>query len=125
MRPINRITAAQYKARRVKAPKYRNKKCEYDGHKFDSIKERDRYAFLKCLEDRGVIGNLQLQVPFTIQPSFKHNGKTIRAIKYVADFTYYDRDGKLHIEDTKGYRTKEYQLKKKLLLFQGLEIEEV
>lgn len=125
MRPINRITAAQYKARRKRPPKYKNVKCEAYGHKFDSLKERDRYLYLRGRAISGEIRDLQLQVPFTIQPSFKHKGKTIRAIKYVADFTYYDSDDKLHIEDTKGFRTKEYELKKKIMLFQGLEIEEI
>lgn len=121
-----RMSLAQYKkACASKQPKYKNRKCQYNGHSFPSIKERDRYIYLLGREKRGEIRDLQLQVPFIVQPSFKHNGKTIRAIKYVADFTYIDSDGKLHIEDTKGFRTKEYQLKYKLMLFQGLEIEEV
>lgn len=62
---------------------------------------------------------------FELQPSFKHNGKTIRAITYVADFTYYDKAGKYHIVDTKGVKTDVYLLKKKMMQFKGYDIEEV
>ena len=67
-------------------------------------------------------------MPFELQPSFEHpeTGKTIRAIKYIADFTYIDvKTGRRHIEDTKGFHTKEYELKKKLMLYKGWVIEEV
>ena len=60
-----------------------------------------------------MIKDLQLQVKFELQPAFEKNGIKYRAINYIADFTYM-QDGKLIVEDTKGYRTKEYQLKKKL-----------
>ena len=77
------------------------------------------------LEAQGAISDLQRQVRFTLQPSFKHQGKTIRAITYVADFTYVDSDGKFHIVDTKGVKTDVYLLKKKIMQFQGHDIEEV
>lgn len=105
--------------------KYHAKKSEVDGITFDSQKEAHRYRELKLLERAGEIFSLELQTPYELQPSFKHNGKTIRAIKYVADFTYKDKDGKIHIEDTKGVKTKEYLIKKKMMLYQGHEIEEV
>ena len=110
--------------------KYRNQKIVVDGIMFDSKKEAKRYQFLKALERAGEIKNLKTQVPFELQPAFRYDGKGIRAIKYIADFTYYARnkDGRfiLVVEDTKGYRTKEYELKKKLFLFtQGFPITEV
>lgn len=107
-----------------KQTKYRNDPCEYNGIRFPSKKEMNRFRQLSLLERAGEISDLKLQVPFELQPSFKHNGKTIRAIKYVADFTYLDKDGKIHIEDTKGFRTREYELKKKMMLYKGWEIEE-
>lgn len=77
-------------------------------------------------EKEGRIRDLQCQVPFELQPSFKDgSGKTIRAIKYVADFTYYDKTDTLHIVDTKGVRTDVYKLKKKMMQYRGYEIEEV
>lgn len=105
--------------------KYGNQKVFYDGHWFDSKRERNYYIKLKMLEDNGDIEDLQLQVKYELQPSFKINGKTIRKIEYVADFTY-KQDGMLHIIDTKGFRTEVYKLKKKLFEYKyGLEIEEV
>lgn len=104
--------------------KYRNKRTEYDGIKFDSIKEKNYYIKLKLLEKSGKIKDLKLQVKFELQPSFKFKGKTIRAINYVADFTYYE-ENRLVIVDTKGYRTKEYLLKKKMMNYRGYDIEEI
>ena len=80
------------------------------------------YIYLENLEAQGAISELKRQVRFELQPSFKHNGKTIRAITYVADFTFKDRDGKFHIVDTKGIKTDVYLLKKKILHIQ-LEME--
>jgi len=95
--------------------KYHNKKMIIDGNKFDSIKEAKRYQELKILEKAKEITELRLQVKFELQPSFKKNNKTIRKIEYIADFTYYDNKSQQYIvEDTKGYRTDVYKLKKKL-----------
>lgn len=107
-----------------KQSKYKNKKVIYNGIKFDSKKERNYYIKLKLLEEKGIISNLKLQVKFELQPSFKFNGKTIRSINYIADFTYI-QDNKLHIVDTKGVRTEVYRIKKKMMQYKGYEIEEV
>lgn len=111
-----RISESQYRqfiGNYTKQNKYHNKKVEYDGIKFDSTKEKNRYIGLKQLERLGVIQNLQRQVKYELQPSFKLNGKTIRSITYIADFVYI-QDGVEIIEDVKGMRTKEYLLKKKM-----------
>lgn len=105
--------------------KYGNHKCTYKGIRFDSKKECQYFIYLEALEAQGMISDLKRQVRFTLQPSFKHQGKTIRAITYVADFTYVDSDGKYHIIDTKGVKTDVYLLKKKIMQFQGHDIEEV
>lgn len=105
--------------------KYKNKKITFKGIKFDSIKERDYYTILKNYENIGRIKDLKLQVPFELIPSYKINNKTIRGIKYIADFTYI-QDNKLHIVDVKGYRTEVYKLKKKLFEYKyKIEIEEI
>jgi len=105
--------------------KYHNKKCEYKGLKFDSLKERNHYIVLEHLEKTGQIKDLRRQVKFLLQPSFKLNGKTIRAINYIADFTYL-KDGILVVVDTKGFRTKDYLLKKKMFQYKyGMDIVEV
>ena len=95
--------------------KYGNKKVKVDNIIFDSKKEARRYAELKMLIRCGEIDNLILQPQFELIPSFRKNGKTYRKTVYKADFSYYDRQKqKTIIEDTKGYRTELYRLKKKL-----------
>lgn len=105
--------------------KYGNQQREYNGIAFDSKAEMLRYIQLKNMEDSGEIFNLRMQVPYILQPSFKYNGHMIRAIKYVADFVYYDKTGIQHVEDVKGVETKEYMIKRKMMLsVHGICIEE-
>ncbi len=104
--------------------KYHNKKCFYKGMTFDSKKERDYYVILEMMLKNKQITDLKTQVKFELQPSFKFNGKTIRSINYIADFTYV-KDEKLIIVDTKGYRTEVYKLKKKMMQYKGYDIEEI
>ena len=94
-----------------KKSKYGAKKCEYEGIKFDSQKERDRYIELKLLEKGGAIRDLQLQVPFVLQDGFEFNGKKILPIKYIADFTYW-ANGELVIEDVKRRKNRCLRVKK-------------
>lgn len=106
--------------------KYYNKKVIIDGIKFDSQKEGNYYLKLKMLKKTGKIKDLKLQFPFVLIETFKLNDKTYRKMKYIADFVYYDDKDKLHVVDTKGFRTKEYELKKKLMAWKyGIEIEEI
>ena len=96
--------------------KYSNKKVLIDGIIFDSKKEANRYTELKILENAGEIINLELQPVYVLQESFKYKGKNIRAIKYIGDFEYVDaKTGKTVLEDTKGFKTKDYLIKVKLL----------
>ena len=104
--------------------KYHNKKCIYKDMTFDSKKERDYYIVLEMMLKNNQITDLKTQVKFELQPSFKFNGKTIRSINYIADFTYV-KNGKLIIVDTKGYRTEVYKLKKKMMQYKGYNIEEI
>jgi len=76
------------------------------------------------------IRDLQLQVPFELIPAQRdETGKVVeRAVRYIADFCYYDRVGNLVVEDAKseGTRTELYKCKKKMLrYFKGIEIKEV
>lgn len=82
------------------------------GYIFDSKAEFYRWCELRILEKAGKISGLSRQVSFELIP--KQEGE--RAVHYVADFTYYE-DGKFVVEDTKGYKTDVYRLKKKLLLW--------
>ena len=108
--------------------KYRNEKVTVDGINFDSKLEARRYYELKLLERAKEIKNLRRQVEFELQPSYIKNNKTIRAINYVADFVYYDSiQRRTIIEDTKGFKTDIYKLKKKIFEYKypDLEIKEV
>lgn len=106
--------------------KYGNKKTEVDGLVFDSSKEANRWAELKLMQTAGVISKLERQVPFELIPSQKRFGKVVeRPVKYVADFVY-EQDGETIVEDTKGMKTKEYIIKRKLMLWEfGIMIKEV
>lgn len=109
--------------------KYKNQKIIVDGIKFDSKKEAKRYTELKILEKAKIIKELELQKVFEIQPKYtNNNGEKIREITYKADFFYYDNEKEQYIvEDTKGYRTEVYKLKKKLFeyVYPNLTIKEI
>ncbi len=126
---MEHISLEEYKQLQQKGnSKYKNKKIELDGIKFDSELELRRYQELKLLERAGAIKDLRRQVRFELQTSYKKNNKTIRGIYYVADFVYYSfSERKTIVEDTKGYKTEVYKLKKKLFeyKYQNLEIKEV
>ena len=106
--------------------KYYNKKTVVGGIKFDSKKEADRYVVLTLLQKAGKISDLQVQVPFELIPSQKVDGLTVeRPCVYYADFVYRE-NGKLVVEDTKGVKTKEYIIKRKLMLqVFGIRIREI
>lgn len=94
--------------------KYRNRKTTTEHGSFDSKGEARRYSELKHLEVLGRISGLTRQVSFILQESFRgQDGKTIRAIVFVADFTYYEF-GRPIVEDFKGVRTAVFKMKKKM-----------
>lgn len=95
--------------------KYRALKTTVGGITFDSSLEAKRYTQLKILETAGTIKNLQIQPKFRLMDSFKYDGRTIRAIDYIADFMY-EENGKVIVEDVKGIRTKDYIIKSKLFI---------
>lgn len=96
-----------------------------------SKKEADRAATLKLLERAGKIKDLQEQVTYTLIPAqFEGEGKNGHCVelacKYVADFVYTDVEtGETVVEDTKGFRTDVYKIKRKLMLkVHGIKIKE-
>ena len=105
--------------------KYGNRKTVIDGQVFDSKKEAARWQELRLLERAGEISHLQRQVPFELLPPQKVGKKVVeRAVKYIADFVYLE-GGRMVVEDTKGKRTKEYVLKRKMMLYRhGVRIKE-
>lgn len=109
--------------------KYGAKKVTIDGITFDSVKEATRWRELRYRVMGRQITDLQRQVKFELIPNqVDENGKVIeRAVSYVADFVYIDRKtGQKVVEDTKGFKTKEYIIKRKLMLKEyGIRIKEV
>lgn len=109
-----------------KTNKYHNKKVIIDGIEFDSQKEGNYYLKLKMLQKAGKIKNLKLQVEFVLLETIRVGESTYRKTKYIADFTYLDEENKLHVVDVKGFKTKDYILKKKLMAWKyGINVEEV
>jgi hypothetical protein len=103
--------------------KYGNRKAAAsDGKVFSSKKECARYEELLLLQRMGKIHYLETQGRWALVPS--QPGE--RRIDYIADFQYIDEAGKLHVEDTKGFRTKDYVIKRKLMLWlHHIKIEEI
>ena len=112
--------------------KYNNKKITVDGETFDSRKEFYRYRELLLLERAGKISGLQRQVRYELVPPQyesveRYSQKTGRRLQdgkkriepgvyYIADFVYTLKDGATVVEDTKGFRTDAYIIKRKLML---------
>lgn len=118
--------------------KYGANKTVIDGIVFDSKKEGRRYQELKIMESAGLISDLQRQVKFVLIPAQREKdtigkrggvikGKLIeREVAYIADFVYRNEYGIRIVEDTKGMKTKEYIIKRKMMLwFYGIKIMEV
>lgn len=92
----------------MKRPKYGNKRTVVDGINFASQKEARRYGELKLLAKAGEIQNLQLQPRFPL----KVFGQLVTT--YVGDFQYLETNGRVVVEDAKGFKTPEYKIKAKL-----------
>lgn len=122
--------------------KYGNRKVTVNGRVFDSKKEANRYQELLLLEKAGAIRNLRMQVKYILIPPQRETNGVYKAGKnkgqpkpgkvlerecaYIADFVYYDSTGNVIVEDTKGFRTAEYKIKRKLMLYiHGIQIKEV
>lgn len=129
----------------MKKSKYHSKKITVNGITYDSRKEYRRHCELLLLEMAGAITDLQTQVKFVLIPAqyetiptgefYKIGAKkgqpktkevcVEQAVTYYADFVYIE-NGKKVVEDTKGFRTEKYIIKKKLMRWvHGIGIKEV
>lgn len=115
-----------------KPNKYRNKKTDVHGIRFDSKKEARRFGDLMLLQKTGKIKDLRLQQDFTLEEAYTTpEGIRIRAVRYRADFCYLELNGEnwsYVVEDVKsgGTRTREYTIKRKLMRSKyGIDIREV
>lgn len=120
--------------------KYQAIKTCVNGIEFDSRKEARRYQELLLLQRAGAILNLRRQVKYILIPAqyefYERYGKKGQELKpgrrllekecaYIADFVY-EENGKEIVEDTKGIKTKDYIIKRKMMLFmKGIRIKEV
>lgn len=133
--PVNPL-ARGVRSGRLVAPK--NKYGAQRVGEHASKKEHRRAVQLKLWQRAGVISDLREQVPFILIPAqysetgTDSKGKPVRvciekSCKYIADFVYIDNDtGQTVVEDTKGVRTKEYIIKRKLMLYiHGIRIKEI
>ena len=96
--------------------KYHSRKTSCrNGHLHDSRKEAARCNELHLLQMAGEISGLKTQVKFTLLPARKYiDQPNERAVTYIADFVY-NENGTTVIEDTKGVKTKDYIIKRKML----------
>lgn len=98
--------------------KYRNVPTVVDGITFSSRKEAKRYGELKMLERAKQISCLELQPRYPLAV----NGKKV--CTYVGDFAFNElHSGKKVCVDTKGFKTKDYIIKRKLFMALYPEIE--
>ena len=121
--------------------KYKNRRVTFEGETYASRKELKRFQELELMQAAGRITGLRKQVKFVLIPAQyepdwvdyskstqgrKQKGKLIeREVAYVADFVYL-KDGEMVVEDAKGFRTKDYIIKRKLMLFvHGIRVKEV
>lgn len=106
------------------------RKSKYHAKKsggYDSKKEHQRASHLKLMQRAGIISDLREQVKFVLIPTQRDSQGNLleKECSYYADFVY-DKDGVAIVEDTKGVRTKEYIIKRKLMLYlHGIRIKEV
>ena len=100
--------------------KYNNKSITVDGIRFQSKHEALYYELLKEKKAAGLILNYELQPRYELQPAFKRNGKTVRAITYTADFLIYHNDGSEEVVDIKsiGTATQQGLIRRKMFWYQ-------
>ena len=122
------MTIDEFKAMRVApAPKRRNKYGAKKSGGYDSKKEHRRANELKLMQRAGLISNLREQVKYVLIPTQRApDGRLLeKECSYYADFVY-TKDGVTVVEDTKGMRTPEYKIKRKLMLrVHGIKITEL
>jgi len=108
--------------------KYKNQRTEIDGHKFPSLREAEYYLLYKSMLQHKQLVKLELQPKFTLQPGFVNKaGKRVKPITYKADFLLTFPGGRQKVVEVKGYRTRDYQLRRKMFeyKFKEYEFEEV
>lgn len=90
----------------------------YHGITFDSVMEMRFYSEF-CIPklESGELKQVDLQVAYELQPKFKHNDLTVKAITYVADFVLTASDGTVTVIDIKGMPDTTAKIKRKLFWY--------
>lgn len=123
------MTIDEFKALRA-APASPRRRSKYGAVKsggYDSRKEHRRANELKLMQRAGLISNLRQQVKYVLIPTQRDPAGNLleKECSYYADFVY-DKNGVSVVEDTKGFRTPEYRIKRKLMLrIHGIVIKEI
>lgn len=110
MRKTGMIYASTKKG--IMASKYKAIRTECGGIVFDSKREALRYADLLLLCRCGAISDLELQIAYPVHVKTPQ-GAFVKVFSWICDFRYKDRDGRMTVEDCKGFKTAIYRLKKK------------
>jgi hypothetical protein len=106
------------------ANKYGAKSVTIDGHVFPSKRESQYYLLYRDMLKRGEIVKLELQPKFIIIPAYtNHAGKKVRPCHYTADFLLHFPDARKMVVEVKGFRTRDYMLRRKLFEWQYSEYE--
>ena len=106
------------------ANKYGAKQIMIDGHVFPSKRESEYYLRYKDMLKRREIVKLELQPKFTLIPSFKgKDGKTEKSVNYTADFRLTYPDGNVKVIEVKGYKTRDYVIRRKLFKWQNKDVD--
>lgn len=93
--------------------KFRARRTVVDGHAFPSKREAEYYLLYKSMLQHGEIVKLELQPKFTLLPGYVgKDGKKKRPHIYTADFRLTYPNGRVKVIEVKGYRTKDYQLRR-------------
>jgi hypothetical protein len=85
--------------------KYGAKRVTVDGIAFDSKRESRRYELLKAMQAAGEIKRFHRQVTFDLEGG----------VIYICDFQVFHLDDSVVYEDSKGVRTKEFNMKRRMV----------
>jgi len=103
---MNKITRSKFNVDTSKKGKKARTEIDFKTGKtiqFDSLLEKKFYdTYIITKMKSGELIDYELQCKYQLQPSFKRNGETIRAIDYVADFWIKFKDNTEKVIDTKG-----------------------
>lgn len=97
----------------MKRHKYKAEPQVTEDGRFDSKREMKRWSELKLLEQCGQISELARGRQACTFPLYAVDGSEV--CKYIADFVYIE-EGKQIAEDSKGFRTDAYKIKRKLFI---------